>query len=111
MPQKITDGASYTFLGVPSEVPAPSDSDPDATRIERNPLGSDANALFPGQVVTVRETVPASEPGAHDDSEDAVVIEWEMPSLVRTDDGWGQGMAIRAMSIGVAQFDDQFEEA
>lgn len=106
----ISDGASYTFTGIPSEVPAPTDDDPNATRTEYAPIGADANALFPGQVVTVRETVPAGEPGAHDDSEDAVVVEWTVPDRVRTEDGWGQGEATRAMSIGIDQFRAQFTE-
>lgn len=112
MPRRtISDGASYTFVGVRTEVPAPTEGDPNATRTEYAPLGADANALFPGQAVTVREIVPADQPGAHDDSEDAVVVEWEVPDRVRTEDGWGMGTAQRAMSIGLSQFHDLFEEA
>lgn len=37
----------------------------------------DDTALYPGTVVTVREVVPADVKGAHNDNEDAVVIEWE----------------------------------
>lgn len=68
------------------------------------PLGADAGALLPGARVTVRETVTASTPGAHDDSETAAVVEWEAPSLVSTGDGWEQGTATRAFAIGVTDF-------
>lgn len=92
-------GATYRFLGVIG------DGD------ERTPLGADANALVPGEVVTVRELVDAGEIGAYDDSADSVVIEWTMPSLVRTEDGWGHGEASRAISVSVADFGTNFEEA
>lgn len=49
------------------------------------PLGIDAGALLPGTEVTVREVVEADEPGAHDGTEDAVVVEWEAPGTVVTD--------------------------
>lgn len=59
-------------------------------------------ALLPGTVVTVREVVPAGTTGAHTDTEDSVVIEWEQegqiivnttfenrgaPTLATADDG------------------------
>lgn len=86
-----TDGKSYTYNG--------------------EPIGVDAGALTPGTVVTVRETVPAGEPGAHDDTEDAVVVEWTSPALVRTDKGVEVGDAPRAMSVSVQRFRDAFQEA
>lgn len=49
------------------------------------PLGIDAGALLPGTEVTVREVVEAGTPGAHDNTEDAVVVEWEAPGTVTTE--------------------------
>lgn len=49
------------------------------------PLGIDNGALLPGTTVTVREYVDAGEPGAHDDEEDAIVVEWDAPGTVITD--------------------------
>jgi hypothetical protein len=72
------------------------------------PLGADAGALLPGAEVEVREFVAADEVGAHDNSEAAAVVEWDAPSLVMTEDGWAQGTARRAMSIGISQFHDLF---
>jgi hypothetical protein len=48
------------------------------------PIGIDAGALLPGTTVTVREVVDAGEPGAYDDTEDAVVVEWDAPGVVIT---------------------------
>ena len=46
-------------------------------------LGQRAEAaLLPGTLVTVREVVPAGVSGAHTDTEDAVVIEWEQEGQV-----------------------------
>lgn len=39
------------------------------------PLGNGPDAIKPGTTVTVREIVKADTPGAHDNSEDAVVVE------------------------------------
>lgn len=72
------------------------------------PIGVDAGALVPGTSVIVREVVPAGEPGAHDDSEDAVVVEWSAPALVRGDNGVELGESPRAMSFGLADFADRF---
>lgn len=72
------------------------------------PIGVDAGALTPGTKVVIRETVPADEPGAHDSSEEAVVIEWDAPALVQTENGVEVGTAPRAMSIGLSQFHDLF---
>lgn len=72
------------------------------------PIGVDAGALTPGTTVTVRETVAAGDPGAHDDSEDCVVIEWEAPALVQGENGVEVGSAPRAMSISTEQFNDMF---
>lgn len=65
-PRKPKAGDVYRYLG-----PAP--------------LGIDAGALLPGTEVTVTAVVPADEAGAHDDSEDAVVISWEVPGTVTTE--------------------------
>jgi hypothetical protein len=75
-------------------------------------LGVGPGSLVEGQEVTVREIVPADEPGAHDNKEDAVVIEWDEPALVIGDDGKPvAGTANRAMSVGVENFRELFEEA
>lgn len=39
------------------------------------PLGTDPGAIPPGTKVTVREVVKAATTGAHDDTEDAAVVE------------------------------------
>lgn len=72
------------------------------------PVGVDAGALTPGTKVTIREVVAADEPGAHDASEDAVVVEWEAPALVQGENGVEVGTSPRAMSIGLSQFHDLF---
>lgn len=88
--------------------------------VGNEPLGQGPGTLFPGTVVNVREVVPADEPGAHDDQEDAVVIEWEEEDVVVTgikghksytdEDGrerekpvfsFGKGPILRAMSVGL----------
>jgi hypothetical protein len=74
------------------------------------PLGADAGALLPGASVEIREVVAADEVGAHDSSEAAAVVEWDAPSLVSTGDGWEQGTARRAMSIGLSEFHDRFSK-
>lgn len=74
-------------------------------------IGGGAGALYPGQVVTVREVVPADEPGAHDNSEDAVVVEWTEPGPVLGDDGKvTRGENPRAISVGLSQFSDLFSK-
>lgn len=73
-----------------------------------DPIGSDSGALVPGTKVTVREIVPAGVKGAHDDTEDAAVIEWEAPALVQGENGAEVGYVTRAMSIGVASFTANF---
>lgn len=49
------------------------------------PLGADQGALLPGTEVTVVAVVPAKEAGAYDDTDDAVVIEWDAPGVVITE--------------------------
>lgn len=84
----------------------------DSFRLTQDNLGDGPGAIYAGQQVTVREVVDADQPGAHDDSEDAVVIEWTEPGPVRGDDGRVKmGEVPRAVSIGVAQFHEMFEEA
>lgn len=73
-------GASYTYTG--------------------NQLGSNDGpnyglAIQSGTVVKVREVVPADQPGAHDDTEDAVVVE--------TDEG-------RAWSVSLDTFAADYKE-
>lgn len=59
----------------------------------------------PGTVVTVREVVPADTPGAHDDSEDAVVVEHAEPQVGYDDDGTPEIVyAPRAWSVGLKAF-------
>ena len=72
------------------------------------PIGADAGALLPGAAIEIREFVAADEKGAHDSSENAAVVEWDAPSLVLSGDGWAQGTARRAMSVGISQFHDLF---
>lgn len=76
-----------------------------------DPLGIDSGALVPGTKVRVREVVPKGVAGAHDDTEDAAVIEWEVPSLIQGKDGAEVGMSTRAMSIGVTLFAQIFKGA
>lgn len=76
-------------------------------------IGTEPGAIHPGQEFTVREVVDADQNGAFDDSEDAVVLEFEdpNPSLGFTDDGEPTVMhARRAWSVGVAQFKSDFEK-
>lgn len=88
MPYDIDTNASYEYVG--------------------DTIGVNAD-MKPGTVVTVREVVDADTPGAHDDSEDAVVIEWETPSLVTDENGDPQvGHVKRAMSFGVDRFKTDF---
>lgn len=69
------------------------------------PLGTDAHAIPSGTLVTVREIVPADTIGAHDDSEDAVVVETTVPALSYDEDGKPYvGETTRAWSVGLAQF-------
>lgn len=58
------------------------------------PLGNDHGALLPGTIVTIRNlgtddkpvgVLTADTPGGHDDTEDAVIIEWEAPGTVVVD--------------------------
>lgn len=84
----------------------------------------------PGFEVIVRDVVPADVAGAHDDSEDAVVVTWEQPGVVIDDgaepriesytDDQGRertravypqtyGMVPRAVSVGLSVFADQYE--
>lgn len=58
------------------------------------PLGVDAGQLLPGTIVTIRNVgdedkpkgvLAAEEKGGHDDTEDAVIIEWEAPGTVIID--------------------------
>lgn len=71
------------------------------------PLGEPGSpaAVQPGTVVTVREVVPADTPGAHDDSEDCVVLEIPVPYVANDDDGNPViGYSSRAYSVGLDTF-------
>lgn len=84
---------------------------PGATFRLTSALGVGPGSLMEGQEVTVREVVDAEDPGAHDNTEDAVVVEWQEPSLVLGDEGRPvSGMANRAVSVSVDQFRELFEE-
>ena len=90
-------------------------------------IGQGPGALLPGIVMTVREVVPAKEEGAHDKSDDAVVLTFteDAPVIVREspanpDTGElgpisahevGRGKAERAVSVGLSDFAQTFKEA
>lgn len=75
-------------------------------------LGDGPGIIYAGQKVTVREVVKAADPGAHDDSEDAVVVEWTEPGPVMGDDRRvTMGEVPRAVSVGVGEFSARFKEA
>lgn len=81
----------------------------DAFRLTGGGIGGGPGALYPGQVVTVREFVEAGVPGAHDDSEDSVVVEWTDPGPVLGDDGVvARGEVSRAVSVSAAAFPELF---
>lgn len=71
------------------------------------PLGEPGSpaGVAPGTVVTVREIVPADTPGAHDDSEDCVVVEIAVPYVANDDDGNPViQYSSRAYSVGLDAF-------
>jgi hypothetical protein len=71
-------------------------------RLTGGGIGDGPGALYAGQVVTVREVVPAREPGAHDTTEDSVVVEWTEPGPVMGDDGnVTRGENTRAISVSL----------
>jgi hypothetical protein len=72
-------------------------------------IGTEPGAIKTGAVGKVREVVPAKEPGAHDDKEDAVVLEFSEPTLVMEDGAPKVGEAIRAVSFGLDFFSENFE--
>ena len=68
--------------------------------------------IYAGQEVRIREVVEASTPGAHNDREDAVVVEFEEDSPVLNEEGKiVRGKAVRSTSIASDQFLTLFEEA
>lgn len=74
-------------------------------------IGNDAGRIVTGTVVTVRETVKADTIGAHDDSADAVVVEWDAPALGTDDNGEPTIVhAPRAWSVGADEFGDHFKK-
>lgn len=92
-------GSTFAFKGVTND---------DGNRTA---LGNEPGAVKIGTVVTVREVVKADESGAHDGKEDAVVVEWDEPSL-----GYDHNnnpvvaTAKRAWAVGADSFDDLFEK-
>lgn len=82
----------------------------DAYRLStEGPLGTDQHAIPTGTLVTVREIVKADTIGAHDDSEDAVVVEAPMPALSYDEDGKPYvGETLRAWSVGLERFDTDY---
>lgn len=96
-PRQPKAGETYQFKGLLDV------DDPEGTP---KPLGRDSGALLPNTAVTVREVVPAEEPGAHNDSEDSVVIEWDRPAIM---DDQSVGSVTQAMSISLERFPDWFE--
>ena len=75
--------------------------------------GNGGTPIHPGQKFTVRELVDANTNGAFDDSEDCVVLEFDDPewSVGLTADGEPAVIhARRAWSVGVAQFNAEFEK-
>ncbi len=84
----------------------------DSYELTGETIGNPPNEVKTGTVVTVREVVAADEAGAHDDTEDAVVVEYEVPTLGV--DGDGEPAVIqtaRAFSVGVSQFGELFTKA
>lgn len=77
-------------------------------RLDGPDLGIDTNALRTGTVVEVRELVTADTIGAHNDREDAVVVEWDHPVVVYIDDEPALGTSRRAISVGLDAFRDTF---
>lgn len=61
--------------------------------------------------MTVRDVVSADTIGAHDDSEDAVVVEWtEEGPIMDTERSVTRGQVPRAVAISVSQFAELFEQ-
>lgn len=89
-------GDSVRFVGV----------DVDGQRVA---VGNMPGRIDVGTVMVVREVVPASEPGAHDDSEDAVVLSFVTPEAIVVDGEAVLVDVLRAWSVGVSEFDDLFE--
>lgn len=66
--------------------------------------------LRAGTDVAVRELVPAGVQGAHDDSADAVVVEWVEPDILVHDAGRREpGGSPRAVAVPVGEFTSLFE--
>lgn len=74
-------------------------------------IGNDIGRIVTGTVVAVREVVKADTPGAHDDSADAVVVEWQTPALGTDDNGAPTIVHTpRAWSVGVEEFPEMFKK-
>jgi len=74
------------------------------------PFGTLPDGIRPGTEVTVRELVPAGEAGAHTDTEDSVVVEWEQADVAYDDQGAASLIhRSRATSIAADVFGDLFE--
>lgn len=83
----------------------------DRYRYDGDPVGNDAGRVDTGTVVTVRELVGADTPGAFDDSADAVVVEWDAPSLGTDDDGSPAVVYTpRSWSVAAGDFGEHFSK-
>lgn len=99
------EGDTYTFLG------AVTGQDEEGNPV-RGPIGNPPGHIAPGTVMKVREVVDAGEIGAFDDSEDAVVFEFEEPTLVFNEESGDPeiGYANRAWSVGVSELQSLFKK-
>ncbi len=78
-------------------------------RLTGGVIGNGPGLIYPNQIVKVREYVPADVPGAHNSSEDAVVVGWDEDGPVMGEDGTiTRGASRRAYAVGVGAFADQF---
>ena len=105
-------GDTFTFRGFPAVATV---TDPEtgeqSEQTVYGPHGSDQFAMRPGVQVEVRELVSADTPGAHNGEDDAVVVEWDQPTLEMVDGEPRVGAARRATSFSEAEFDSMFEGA
>ena len=74
-------------------------------------IGVGPGSIASGTKMKVRELVPADVKGAHTDTEDAVVMEFEEPTLGVDDKGEPViGSVTRAVSFGLDFFADNFQK-
>lgn len=95
MPPKT--GTKFTFNGV---------ADDDGNL---RAFGNEPGAVKIGTEVEVVELVSAKTAGAHNDREDAVVVQWGEDALTTADDGSSRVVSVpRRWAVGVGQFDELF---